>query len=145
MKKNRFLIFLLTALLAISVFPFSALAEEAQSISIEATASILIDADQNVILHEENAREKRYPASLTKMMTALLVMDEIKAGRLTMETEVTAGSGAILSMEPDGSHQNIKIGEVMTVKDLLYCAMLASANDACAVLAEHISGTEVSL
>ena len=134
MKKYRFLALLLLALL----LPGSALALDDPG--ADATAALLVDADYNVVLYEFNAHEKRYPASITKVMTALLTLEAVDRGELSLSDMITAPEGIHNGLAADGSTQNIKSGEVMSLKDLLYCVLLPSANEACNVLAYAVAG-----
>lgn len=135
MKKYRFLsLLLLLALLP----PSHALAlEEPQ---VEATAALLVDATYDVVLYEHNIHEKRYPASITKVMTTLLTLEAVERGELALTDVITAPQGIHVGLTADSSTQNIKGGEEMTLLDLLYCTMVASANEACNVLAYAVSG-----
>ncbi len=135
MKKYRFLSLLL--LLAL-LLPGSALALEDPAPA--ATAALLVDADHNVVLYELNAHEKRYPASITKVMTALLTLEAVDRGELALDDMITAPPGIHNGLSADGSTQNIKSGETMSLKDLLYCVLLPSANEACNVLAYVVAG-----
>lgn len=135
MKKYRFLALLL--LLAL-LLPGSALALDDPG--VDATAALLVDADYNVVLYEFNAHEKRYPASITKVMTALLTLEAVDRGELSLSDMITAPEGIHNGLAADGSTQNIKSGEVMSLKDLLYCVLLPSANEACNVLAYAVAG-----
>ena len=145
MKKSRLLSFFLSAaLLTTLLLPWAA-AEEAGGSSgfepIRAKAALLVDADYNEVLYEENAHETMYPASITKLMTALLVAEAIEAGQFTMDTVVTVPDNAFEGLSKDGSTQNIKAGERLTVKDLFYCLLVASANEAANILALQVSGS----
>lgn len=139
MKKYRVLSILLTVVLLTSLLlPFSALAAEAPEVS--ASHAILMDANYDEVLYEKSAREKAYPASITKVMTALLVAEAIDRGALTPDTMVTASATAMSNLHADGSSANIKEGETLSVRDLLYCLLLPSANEAANILAEAVSG-----
>ena len=135
MKKYRFLaLFLLLAML----LPCSAHALEDPA--PEATAALLVDADYDVVLYELNAYEKRYPASITKVMTALLALEAVDRGELALTDIITAPEGIHNDLTADSSTQNIKSGEEMSLLDLLYCALVASANEACNVIAYAVAG-----
>ena len=108
---------------------------------IAAKAALLIDPDTEEILYARNIHERLYPASLTKIMTCLLVLEAIDSGKLTRETVLTASEAAVTSIPPDGSNAGIKVGEELTVEELLYCIMLSSANEGCNILAEAVSGS----
>ena len=108
---------------------------------IAAKAALLIDPDTEEILYARNIHERLYPASLTKIMTCLLVLEAIDSGKLTRETVLTASEAAVTSIPPDGSNAGIKVGEELTVESLLYCIMLSSANEGCNILAEGVAGS----
>jgi len=145
MKKNLnwVISFLLVCLISLSVFPMRTAAEDtsADSIEIDASAALLVDGDHDQILYQKDANEKRYPASITKVMTALLVMEAIERGELTPNTMITASNDTLTGMNSESSTQNIQPGEQMSVENLLYCLLCASANEAANILAEAVSGS----
>ena len=113
---------------------------EAQTMPhIEAKSAILMEASTGRVLGEINADEALPPASVTKIMTLLLVMEALDAGNVKLDDIVTASANAA-SM--GGSQIYLKEGEQMTVDDLLKSVVVASANDAAVALAEHICGSE---
>ena len=142
MKTRRFfsLFFCLLLLLAL---PETALAakDDTGELDVEAKAAFLADPETGEILYARNIHERLYPASLTKVMTTLLVLEAVDDGRLSMDQVLTASQEAIELVPADGSNAGIKIGEEMKVEDLLYCVMLVSANEGCNILAEAVSGS----
>lgn len=100
--------------------------------AIEATSAILVDAGSGEILYEKNAYEKRDPASITKMLTCLVVLETMELDDKVTVTQDVSNSGTSI---------NIKEGEVFTVEQLLYALMLPSANDAAVVLAVAAGGS----
>ena len=96
--------------------------------------AIAVDAASGRVLFADNERTTGYPASCTKLMTMLLVLEDLRAGRYKLKDRATASEYAA-SMEP--SKVDIRPGQSMTVEDLLYALMLKSANDGAIVLAEH--------
>lgn len=114
-------------------------AGEATNLQITAKSYILMDIAGGNVLCEQNADEKLAPASITKVMSLLLVMEAIDSGKLAEATEVTASEHA---SSMGGSQIWLEPGEVMTVDDLLKAAVIASANDAMTALAEAVSGSE---
>ena len=110
-----------------------------QKLDIKAKSSILMEPHTKKILYEDNADEKLPPASITKIMSLLLVMESLERGDFSLETVVTASEHAC-SM--GGSQIWLEPGEGMTVDDLLRATVIASANDACVALGELISGSE---
>lgn len=147
MKKRRILsFFLILILFSSSALPATAAFEPVDAVSIaafdaDAKAALLIEEDTGEILYEKNARERSYPASLTKIMTALLVLEAVDAGRVRLDQEVTPTENAFEGLAADGSTASIKAGETLTVEQLLNCMLIVSANEACNILAEAVSGT----
>ena len=107
---------------------------------IEATAAILVDAATGTVLYEQDAHEQRYPASITKVMTTLLAIEAIDRGELKLDQVITVGDEVSRDVGDGSSTQDIKPGEQLTLQDVLYCALIASANEACNVLAQVVSG-----
>jgi len=142
MKKYRIFSFFLAVLLLSSLFllPVHALEEP----EITAGAALLMDAANDEVMYEKNARELMYPASLTKVMTALLVIEAMEAGQLTIDQIITAGPGINSDLTADSSTQGIRTGEQMTVKDLMYCLLVASANESANVLADAVAGSRAA-
>ncbi|MGM9618608.1 MAG: D-alanyl-D-alanine carboxypeptidase family protein [Oscillospiraceae bacterium] len=140
MKKVRLLSLFLICLLLTGLFSAPALAA-APSLTVEAKAALLLDGETGEVLYEKNAEEKLYPASLTKVMTALLVFEAIDAGQLSLQQEITAPAAAFVGLSSDGSTANIEAGEVLTVDDLLACMLINSANEAASILACAVGGT----
>ncbi len=135
MKKSRFLALLLLLALLLPTAAF-ALEDPAPA----ATAALLVDATYDEVLYELNAHEKRYPASITKVMTALLTLEAVDRGELALTDIITAPSGIHNGLSADSSTANIKSGEQLSLLDLLYCVLLPSANEACNVLAYVVAG-----
>lgn len=140
MKKFKILPMALLLLLFTSLLPVSALAAEPD---IGASAAIVADASSGEVYYAKNADQALAPASTTKMVTALLVVEAVEAGDIALEDSVTAYNDCQYNMDEQSSNANpaIEPGEVMTVEDLLYLSMLASANEACNILAEYVSGS----
>ena len=115
--------------------------EEPAGFHVAAKAALLIDPETEEILYEQNIHDRLYPASVTKIMTCLLVLEAIDDGRLSKSQVLTASETAISEVPPDGSNVGIKVGEELTVEELLYCIMLSSANEGCNMLAEAIDGS----
>lgn len=139
MKKYRICSLLLCAALLAGLFlPTTALA--IPEMDVDATAAILVDMDYREVLYAKNAHEQRYPASITKVMTALLTIEAVERGELAMDQVITASDTFQRDLSADGSTQNIRPGEEMSVQNLLYCALVASANEACNILAEAVAG-----
>ncbi|MBP3967297.1 D-alanyl-D-alanine carboxypeptidase [Paenibacillus sp. DLE-14] len=110
-------------------------------LGIEARSAVLIDADTGQVLYAVDADTAYPPASMTKLMTEYLVLEEITAGRLKLTDMVTTSKEAA-DIPPDGSAIYLAEGDVHSVKDLYMAMAVQSANDATIALADHISGTE---
>ncbi len=110
-----------------------------QTLDIKAKSVILMEPHTMTVLYESNSDEKLSPASITKIMSLLLVMEALDRGDITLETVVTASEHAC-SM--GGSQIWLEPNETMTVHELLKATVIASANDACVALGELISGSE---
>ena len=136
MKIKKIFIILLCTFLILIPFGNVLSADIVNQPSISADASIVIDNKTNKILYSKNENKKMYPASTTKILTAILVIENSNLDDL-----VTASYDAIMSI-PDGySIANIQIGEQLTVEQLLELLLVHSANDAANVLAEFIGGS----
>ena len=121
--------------LSFSVFS----ANEDEKLDVKAKSYVLMDVSNGKLLLGKNEHERLYPASVTKIMTLLLVIERIDSGKLSLEDKVTASTAAA---GKGGSQIWLKEGETMTVDELLRAAAIGSANDACTALAEHIAGSE---
>ena len=137
MKKYRILSLLLAGVLALSL---TCSARALEDPAPNCRAAIIVDGDNREVLYEFNGYQRMYPASITKIMTSLVVLDAVAAGELSLDTQVTASAQAV-DLPWDSSTAGIKAGETLSVLDLLYCDLLPSGNDACNVLAEALSGT----
>ena len=142
MKFRRFFSLFLSLLLTLCLCaPSLAAEDDVGDWEVLAKAALLADPDTGEILYARNIHDKLYPASLTKVMTALLVIEAVDEGRITMDTVLTASESAIANLPDDGSNAGIKVGEQLTVEQLLHCILVVSANEACDILAEGISGS----
>ncbi len=111
----------------------------AVDLDVAGKSALLMDAATGTILYEKNAHEKLSPASVTKVMTMLLIMEAIDAGKLTWEDTVTASETAAAK---GGSQIYLKVGETMSVTDMVKSIAVSSANDCACAMAEHIAGSE---
>ncbi len=109
------------------------------SLGINARAYALMDVNTGTLITGNNEDEQLYPASVTKIMSLLLVMEAIESGKMTLDMEITCSASAA---EKGGSQIWLEAGEVMTVKDLLKATVVYSANDACCLLGEVVAGSE---
>lgn len=135
---KRISILFLSFLMIISSFSTKAFGDESGP-EIQAASAILIEASTGQIIYEKNADEVLFPASITKIMTLILIFDAIDAGKITLEDMVTVSEHAA-SM--GGSQVFLESGETQTVETMIKCIAIASANDACVAMAEHIWGSE---
>ncbi|MDJ0389833.1 D-alanyl-D-alanine carboxypeptidase family protein [Roseomonas sp. E05] len=108
-------------------------------VDTEARQAILIDADTDAVLLEKNADERMTPSSMSKLMTAYVVFDMLKQGRLRMDQELPVSEKA---WRTGGSKMFVELGSSISVQNLLQGVIVQSGNDACVVLAEGISGSE---
>lgn len=109
--------------------------------SVKALSWVLLDASSGRILAELNKDQRLPPASLTKVMTAYMVFSEIREGRLSRMDRVKVSEQAIIR-RPEESSMYLRVGEFVTVEELLRGLIVASANDAALVLAEVVSGSQ---
>ena len=151
MKKYAFLSLFLALLLVLPLTAPVALAAEGGSgsaildaMEVNAAAAVLVDPDTGEVLYEKNPHEQRYPASITKVMTCLLTLEAVDRGELTLEQTVTASQALHTGIGDNASTADIKAGEQLRIIDLLYAALIPSANEACNVLAEAVSGDVVT-
>ena len=138
MKLFRIFCMILAAIVIVTacpVMPVSALSDK----DITAPSAVLMDALTGEVLYEKSPHEIRPCASITKVMTLLLVMEALESGKLSLDDNITASAHAA-SM--GGSDIWLEQGETMTADEMIKATIVASANDAAVALAEHISGTE---
>lgn len=135
MKRNRLIAYILTICIIFSVVP-TAYADD-NIFETPVKAALLIEQTSGKVLYELNQNEKNYPASLTKIMTALLAIEH---GNLN--DMVTVSASALEGLDEAGSTAGLMEGEELSLLNLLYCVMISSANEACNVVAEHIAGSK---
>ena len=139
MKKCRFpALFAAVTLLVTLFLPMSAAALEDPGLTCR--NAILLDATYDEILYDKGARDKVYPASITKVMTALLVLEAVDAGQLTLDTPITATAEA-LEVPEGSSTAKIQVGDTYTVEQYLYCLLLPSGNEVAQILAIAVDGS----
>lgn len=132
-------------LTALSVFMLSSVVcfaetEKKEEKSMEnAKSAILMCIDTGDIIYEKNAYEHLSPASVTKVMSMLLILEAIDSGKITLEDKVPASENAV---SKGGSQIWLEVGEEMTVDELFKAVVVASANDACTALGEYIAGSD---
>lgn len=150
---KRVLAVLLSAVLSLSVAVvpgIQTLAEEPDAaqktegqqeaeVEVQAPSAVLMEASTGAVLYEKDADTRRAPASVTKIMTMLLIFDALEDGKIALEDEVSTSEYAA-SM--GGSQVFLEPGETQSVDTMLKCISVASANDACTAMAEYIAGSE---
>ncbi len=141
MKKYRFLSLFLLLVLSLSLTPASAAVPGQEDLNLFCTKAVLLDANHGEVLYDMNSSERAAPASTTKLMTCLLVLEAVQSGQMSLNTQITAGETTYQGLTGNFSTANIKVGEVLTVEELLYCLMLPSANEAANVLAVAVDGS----
>ena len=132
----------LTLLMMILLLTMPVLAEQSppdDAMQLTADAALLMEAQTGQVLYEKNAHAHLAPASVTKVMTILLIAEMIDSGAMQLSDPVTASETAA---DMGGSQVYLEPGESMTVEEMLKCIVVASANDCAVAMAEHISGTE---
>ena len=139
MKKYRIPALLLSLVLMLNLLALPAAALEEPE--LQCTNAILVDANYGEVLYAKKADEKAYPASITKVMTALLVLEAMDSGKLTREQQITAGPTTLQDMSGNYSTAKLEPGDVLTVEQLLYCLLLPSANEAGNILAVAVDGS----
>ena len=112
---------------------------KAANLDVAAKSAVLMDVETGTVLYEQNAHEPLAPASVTKVMTMLLIMEAIDSGKIRWEDTVTASEEAAAK---GGSQIYLKVGETMTVSDMVKSIAVSSANDCACAMAEHIAGSE---
>ena len=127
---------MVTVMIALAVVPFSV---SAAGLQVAGKSSVLMDVETGTVLQEHNAHEPLAPASVTKIMTMLLIMEAVDSGKITMTDTVTASETAAAK---GGSQIYLKAGETMAVSDMLKSIAVSSANDCACAMAEHLAGSE---
>ena len=112
---------------------------QAEGLEVNAKSALLMDVATGTVLYEKNAHEALAPASVTKVMTMLLIMEAIDSGSLSYDDTVTASEAAAAK---GGSQIFLKIGEQMSVSEMLKSIAVSSANDCACAMAEHLAGSE---
>ena len=131
---KRIGIFLALCMVLLCVTPV-----RAANLEVAGKSALLMDMTTGAVLYEQNAHEKLAPASVTKVMTMLLIMEAIDSGKIGWNDTVTVSDTAAAK---GGSQIYLKVGETMSVSDMLKSVAVSSANDCACALAEHIAGSE---
>ena len=139
---KRFSALLLAALLTAAALPAaSAEGASAPALSLSCASAVLMEKETGTLLYEQNAHEQLEPASVTKVMTLLLVMEAVDSGRVSLEDTVTVSAYAA---GMGGSQVYLKEGEQMSVAEMIKCVTVVSGNDCAVALAEHLAGSETA-
>lgn len=137
-SKGRKLISVVLLILMIAWSPFTVWAA-GQPPEVGSSAAIVMEASTGAVIYEKNPDERRSPASITKIMTLILIFDALEEGKLTLDEMVTTSAHA---KSMGGSQVFLEEGEQQTAETLIKCIVVASGNDASVAMAEHIGGTE---
>ena len=129
---------LLALCLMLTVLPLQA---QAASLEVKGKSALLMDIATGTVLFDQNAHDKLAPASVTKVMTLLLIMEAIDSGKISWNDTVTASEAAAAK---GGSQIYLKVGEQMSVTDMVKSIAVSSANDCACAMAEHIAGSEAA-
>ena len=135
---KRFGWILVSISLLLGLLPLQA---QAANLEVEAKSALLMDVSTGTILFEQNSHEALAPASVTKVMTMLLIMEAIDSGKISWSDSVTTSEAAAAK---GGSQVFLKVGESMTVEDMLKSIAVSSANDCACSMAEHLAGSEAA-
>lgn len=137
------LVSILVCLSLLLAFPVYSYADEENGTDehIHAKAVVLMDTDTKEVLYKMNENEELSPASVTKIMSLLLILEALDSEKITLLDEVTASKNAVAM---GGSQIWLEVGEKMTVDELLRAVIIASANDACTALGEYVAGSSVA-
>ena len=133
---KKFASVVLLVVLVVGLIPLRAGAVE---MDIPAKSALLMDISTGTVLYEQNAHTALAPASVTKVMTMLLIMEAIDSGKIRWEDMVTASETAAAK---GGSQIYLKVGETMSVEDMVKSIAVSSANDCACAMAEHLAGSE---
>ena len=131
---------LLSALLALALIFTSVLPVNAD-VAVSSPSVILIESSTGEVIYEQNAAERRSPASITKIMTLLLTFEAIESGKVSLTDQVTTSEYA---SSMGGSQVYLAAGEVQTLDTMIKCIAVSSGNDASVAVAEHIAGSEAA-
>lgn len=138
---KRIIVFLLSLSIFITLPARVYAQEQADSEEVIAKSTVLMSLDTRAVLSEYNSHERLSPASVTKIMSLLLIFEAIDSDKISLDDMVTADENAV---SKGGSQIWLEVGEQMSVNELLKAVIIASANDACTLLAEHLSGSDTA-
>ena len=136
MKRLGWIMVCISLLAGLLAFP-----AKAASLEVEAKSALLMDVATGTVLFEQSSHERLSPASVTKVMTMLLIMEAIDSGKIGWGDSVTTSEAAAAK---GGSQVFLKVGESMTVEDMVKSIAVSSANDCACAMAEHLAGSEAA-
>lgn len=136
---KRLMVFITVTVFSFNLFSFSVFAENKAEIIVNAESGVLMDVNTGRVLYAFNENKPLYPASVTKIMSMLLIAEALDEKKISLGDKVTASFNA---SSKGGSQIWLREGEQMTVDELLRATAIASANDACTALGEFIAGSE---
>ena len=141
MQKNRNCVcgWIVLFAIGIQVFWWNGFRASAEPAAIEAPSAVLLESSTGKVIFEQNARERRSPASITKIMTLLLTFEALDAGKIKLTDEVLTSEYA---SSMGGSQVYLAAGEIQTLDTMIKCIVVSSGNDASVAVAEHIAGSE---
>lgn len=134
MRQTRFFRFISVAL--VLALLCSVLPPARADFSVDAAAAAVMEIESGIMLYQQDADVRVYPASLTKVMTALVAIENC-----SLDEMIPVHAATLEGLHPDSTTANLADGEVLSLRDLLYTMFLVSANDACLVVAEYIAGS----
>lgn len=126
-----------TVIILLNLLSTYSLGFDTSSVSVSSPSAILIESKTGRILYDKNSNEKMYPASTTKVMTALLTLENIS----NLQEHATVSYNSVFSVPKGYSTDLLKVGEELSIEELLYALLVKSSNEAANVLAEHIAGS----
>lgn len=142
----RIISFFVAFVLLLSIISYHQIASantysDLPEVDVRAAAALLVDADTGEHLYEKNIDARREPASLTKIMTTMMALEMTDDWDTQKNELVTVTQDAFFDISSDSSSAGLKVGEELSLENLLYCIMLPSANEACNALAIHLTGS----
>ena len=137
--RKRIFVWILLFTVSVQVFWWDAISVSAEPAAIEAPSAVLLESSTGKVIFEQNARERRSPASITKIMTLLLTFEALDQGKIKLEDPVTVSEYA---SSMGGSQVFLAENEVQTLETMIKCIAVASGNDASVAVAEYIAGSE---
>ena len=137
--RKRIFVWILLFSVSVQVFWWDEISVSAEPAAIEAPSAVLLESSTGKVIFEQNARERRSPASITKIMTLLLTFEALDQGKIKLEDPVTVSEYA---SSMGGSQVFLAENEVQTLETMIKCIAVASGNDASVAVAEYIAGSE---